>query len=438
MENCNKKSKSFCVVPFTTLFMGATGENRLCCISSNPIIEEKIIRNDKEITRKREIKIYPKDIQKDVWTSDYFKNIRQRMLNGEMIEECKRCYELEEAGGRSDRQQLNDHYDRINEYTFNVETGNNKNTPVDLDIRPSNLCNLKCRMCFSDSSSLIGKEIEENPILTEVLPNIRDSGLIDWFSNDSMQDQLKDIMPNVMRLKMLGGETTIIQKVHDLLQWCIDNGYNKTVALDVTTNLTNTNDVFFNLITQFKESHICISIDGIGDVNDYIRFPSKWHIIERNIRKYTETELSPDCIFKIVVLSTSTIYNILYIDKLIKWIHEIPDPFNRFQSYRVAFCPVSYPSYQHVNLLPLDKRDEIIERLNNVASLIGPSGDPDILKNTSRLSVILDDLAPHSIASDEDYKTFIESTKIYDKIRNQDIKTALPELYDIFKKDFEE
>ena len=37
---------------------------------------------------------------------------------------------------------------------------------------------------------------------------------------------------------------------------------------------------------QFEQVHFIVSIDGVGDVADYVRHPSDWEEIEANIRRF--------------------------------------------------------------------------------------------------------------------------------------------------------
>jgi len=425
------KNKSMCLDPFTSLFMGAMGENRLCCVSLNPITGDEKGQHPQ--------KIYPKDIHNDIWTSDYFKDIRQKMINGEKIEECQRCYDIEEAGGSSKRMFSNESICTLDkDFSINVDTGNNKHTPVFLDIRPSNLCNLKCRMCYSDSSSLIGKEISNNEELTDIMPYLQDFGTSNWFDSDIMQEQLRQIMPNIRRINLLGGETSIIKNVHKLLKWCIDEGYNDQLIIDIATNMTNTNDDFFNLLKQFKCVNLYISIDGVDVVTEYIRFPSKWSIIERNINRCLTMDIPDGNILNIHTLCTANIYNILYLHDVISWIYTVPDPLDRFcgldHNARIFFNIVYHPEHQCINLLPIERRQEVIQKLLEIAEGVG--FDEHLIKRSS-LSVVINELNDQNVATDENHDLFIKSTKVYDRIRKQSIETTLPELYDIFKEDFE-
>ena len=117
------------------------------------------------------------------WSNTDFQRIRQQMTDsprvaeGEIAHLCSRCIEQESAGVASDRTMFNENYQHI---ITDIVHGNSLHSPLDLDLRPSNLCNLQCRMCNSSASSQIQKEIatfkkllqnetkKEKSVLTEI------------------------------------------------------------------------------------------------------------------------------------------------------------------------------------------------------------------------------------------------------------------------------
>ena len=68
------------------------------------------------------------------------------------------------------------------------------------------------------------------------------------------------------------------------------------MILFYTTNLTVLKDELFDLWSQFGHIYLGVSIDGYGEVDDYIRYPSKWEKLEKNIKTVSKwrKELSMD------------------------------------------------------------------------------------------------------------------------------------------------
>ena len=86
------------------------------------------------------------------------------MLDGKYNEACKTCYVHEAQGLESDRQK---YIERYKDVPINVDNGNDTGKPLDLELRFSNLCNLKCRMCHPRQSSQVEKELKKHPQLAE-------------------------------------------------------------------------------------------------------------------------------------------------------------------------------------------------------------------------------------------------------------------------------
>lgn len=210
--------KPYCIVPFVHMFNNSTLEtSSICCVSRE----------------------YHKDtadnnLQK-LWSSDYYKDIRQRMLDSNSeLPECKVCIEKEKTNQKSDRQY---HFDRFAEtyLEFNIETGNQYDHPIDFDIRPGNLCNLSCRMCSPINSSQLKKEFDKHnsdfldlykqtdDLYTYKFLNKVQDGC-GWDTPENL-DYIKQCLfsNQVNQIKFLGGEPTLMSSVLEFMDFMIDN-----------------------------------------------------------------------------------------------------------------------------------------------------------------------------------------------------------------------
>ena len=189
-------SKTFCTAPFAHMYVHKNEDIKMCCMTT----EYKMASHSTEI-----------DLEKR-WKSDYYKNIRQQFLDGEEPAICTSCFTTEDMGGRSDRMNFNDRYPFLKP---NIETGNQYGSPIDLDIRPGNLCNLKCRMCGPESSSQLEKERLQHSELfkTSKLTVYKSDGI---FSEKNLDFLLKNADKGD-HIKFLGGEPTIMPEVSDIL-----------------------------------------------------------------------------------------------------------------------------------------------------------------------------------------------------------------------------
>ena len=64
---------------------------------------------------------------------------------------CDSCWKTEDRGGRSFRQEKNTHFQK--QYDKLITGESDKNELVFLDVRFSNQCNFKCRMCGERDST---------------------------------------------------------------------------------------------------------------------------------------------------------------------------------------------------------------------------------------------------------------------------------------------
>lgn len=247
---------NFCIMPFVHSFV-TPNIIRPCCAYTG------------------QIKVNSK---KQYWSSEQLQNIQTNMLNNVRDPGCNICWKKEDRGYSSLRQHSNQIYaTHINQ----IKQNNKQDNPFYLDLRLGNLCNLKCRMCNSEWSSQIAGEILDNP--NE-----------DWFDtpkqkiielDDDTWELLDQWIPYVRRVFMTGGEPTIIKRNLDYINKIITSGHSSNVELIFTTNATNINQNFVKIGKQFKSVSYNVSIDAVGELANYIRYPSNWQTIHDNLKK---------------------------------------------------------------------------------------------------------------------------------------------------------
>jgi MoaA/NifB/PqqE/SkfB family radical SAM enzyme len=148
-------SKTFCALPFQHLCVGPEGTARICCVAHEMVSEHGTPMS---------LNVHTMD---EIWNSAYMRNIRRGMLKGEHIEACEVCYESEAASGQSYRTHTGSQPIQGRPATVAALTKYGSASGFRVDQRPgfiklevSNLCNLKCRMCYGAASS----QIERDPI----------------------------------------------------------------------------------------------------------------------------------------------------------------------------------------------------------------------------------------------------------------------------------
>ena len=242
-----KENKSFCILPFIEIHQN---ENLIsnCCLM-DPYLTDTNLYTD--------------------FNTDFtMVNIREQMRNGVMVGNCKNCYQLEEIGAPSTRQQSTIEWtNRLNIKSIPV-VGEEK--LVKYDIRLNNECNAMCRTCSPEYSNLIDREYYKIKIVNESIGLRKDT------SYDSID------LDMVQQLYVAGGEPTINKYFIDFLYRCI--GQEKTeIELVINTNAAVISERFIDAISHFRNVKFEISIDAFGELNHYIRYPISWSKFTSNV-----------------------------------------------------------------------------------------------------------------------------------------------------------
>lgn len=317
-----KKNKSFCIFPFIELHT-TYDYTQLCC------------RSEKAVTKLSELG--------DFNTNPEYQRIRESMIKGEMLPDyCNDCYTREKNDVISTR--LAETVEWVHRLGIkNLDDLKNIKKPAFYDLRPSNKCNLLCRICNPNDSHLIEKEYKKLKIEpTWTIKNL------DKHQGDRFELVEFD---NISKLLFAGGEPTIMSEFFKFLEKCIATG-NTDFEINVTTNGTNLSDRLKNLVKQFKDFSWVFSIDGYNELNYYSRYPSNWNDIVSNWR-YHLTEKN-----SVTVNTTISIYNINTLDVLFSWIDK------EFPNTLINSYPLVAPAYLDPLLFP--DRDAVLKSLDRV------------------------------------------------------------------------
>lgn len=419
---------TFCPLPWIHLSSKPSGDLRVCCWATRG--PTRGILKDEDGNK---LNINYSNLN-NVSNAPLLKEIRSFMMEGQRHPECIRCWDEEDSGFKSHRlieldkwgfdQTLIDNTDSDGTVNENVKT-------VYFDLRFGNLCNLKCRMCGPTESSSWYKDFEK-------LYGIEfDSTGYDWFNKKSFWQYLEDYIPHIKQIYMLGGEPTLIDAHYSFLQKCIDAGYSNQISLEYNSNITNIHRKCFDLWKHFKHVLFSCSIDGVGLVNDYIRYPSKWDSIFNNIKKLEDSNQSNLTVWIIVSVS---ILNIYYLDEIIKW--QLSQRFkniNKTNTDHPLFSshPVYVPNYMSVKVLPKDVKEQVAIKLRSVYTWANNFLNDHIDKENI-MSYIIREVEGHiKLMMSEDHShlldTFWNINNKLDKIRDQHIENFLPQFVELLR-----
>ena len=399
---------SYCSLAWVGITTDPDGSLRPCCVSS-----DKILKDDGTAFN---IGI---DKLETIYNSNFYKNLRKDMLNNTYISGCDTCYNNEKYGRESRRIISND--------TFKSKVYTDTNSDLDikyLDLRLGNQCNLKCRMCNPINSSMIEKELEDNSILNQYYqkPLFKNK---EWFNSEIFEENIGPHLSNLVTFYMTGGEPTLVKKNYDIMQRLIDNGQNENVTLIINTNMTNTNPKFYELLKQFKKVIIQMSIDGIDDIANYIRYPTNFNDVDNTIKELISLNSSN------ISLKATPVIQILNLNKLVD-LFEYFEKFNRMYKKQVIDIRpgfVFHPDYNNIEHLPKEYKIECFRKIyfwmlnNSKYQSIQFSNSIKALKT----KCYEDKFNPSKL------KEFYEFNKTLDKIRNNDLAVCNSELYSVIK-----
>ena len=338
------------------------------------------------------IKLYKTDSQ--------IHQVKQQLLAGQQPTQCQACVADETATGTSFR--------TITEkFSSNVSDNIKQKNSADfweiknVTILTSNICNLKCLPC-SHASYVRDVELQKLKLSTRI-PIVVRNDESDYLINMPFE-----------RLTLLGGEPFFDGITFELLEKLVDTSRSKDIMLDLNTNMTWVKrDKLEFLNKNFKSVILKASVDGIGKTNDYLRYPSDWSTISKNIQLAQSFS-------RIDVMVTTALSNLSLIKfyQVIEWAAK--------NNFNLFITPVSTPTVMRASLLPANLKERLL---------------PIYLEQKARLGGNVHDRTEHCIDtciklcsnSNEDTNEFVEFLNwiaVHDQHRGTSVLEVFPELID--------
>ena len=433
-------SKTFCPYPWIHVMTQPSGTVNFCCVANGQIKTDDSFMEFDGMQTGTPILLNQGGDMRDVWNSKHYKHIRRQMDTGERVVGCEPCYDLEDLGIPSYRTNyIKDWlgwHPNADEIERIIEKSRENDYHVDeppqyLDFRLGTLCNLRCRMCQSQNSSAIYKELKDDELYTQeerdfVVKHTHWNDFSDytvWFDTPEFLESVEEWLPNVNRLYFTGGEPTIIQRTYWILEKCVELGIAKDIDLVFNSNMTNIQPRFLDLLAKFRDVLMCLSVDGYAQYNEYIRSGSTWSIVDKHIRDYAQSEVVGNILFSPVV----QIYNILNITELLDYAEEI----TKFSGRRIdiSFLMNNYPKCLDIRNLPKHVRVEGQKRLRDWLNTSKYFKDDE--RNIATVEGIIKALEDENVNADAEkqMQIFKEYTELLDSKRDQSIKESIPDLW---------
>jgi sulfatase maturation enzyme AslB (radical SAM superfamily) len=224
---------------------------------------------------------------------------------------------------------------------FFNKTSNDSNGLQFIDIRNTNLCNLKCRYCGPHFSSQWAEELDRFPIIEK----------------QQLTEFKKLLITDAVHwMYFTGGEPFISNDHWELLSELIDKNLASNISLMYNTNLTTIRYKDKNIIDiwkKFKTVSLNCSIDAIGMPLEYIRSGSNWKKIESNLLElHTHTNVN------LTLTPVLSILNIWFIDQLYAFA----------QTNKIPVLPIvlTGPDYLAIDVIPDELTSLALNKIDSI------------------------------------------------------------------------
>ena len=341
----NLPHPKFCVLPWISLEASPVGTVRPCCLADDEL------RDDTG----EKFSLLTADFN-DIQSSKDMRRLREQFLRGEQPQTCRKCWSEERAGRTSKRMHT---IDRLKHTIADTEWTTDAMPLMFLDLKLGNICNLKCRICGSWSSSQFAtEEIAWVPPAekkqTYAYQMLRAGA---WpRENDQFWTQIDRHLAAIRYVEFTGGEPFMIAEHFAMLQGIVDRGIAHNVEIHYNTNGTQYPEHAPEIWRHFKTVEIAISVDDLGPRFEYQRSNAEWHTVVDNISRFrTLREQLPN--IQLQCCSTVNVFNVHYIDQLAQWIAT--------QGFDFVYWNMMHDAwYFSIGCLPDTAKAAIAEHLN--------------------------------------------------------------------------
>lgn len=378
------QQKTFCPLPFIRQTIFQDGSYKVCCYAGGSELGP-------------DSRTYEVDNQ-TYFNSETMQRIRKTLLGGKYPSECRDCQEqanknltptnvLETRNCLAAPEEVTALAAALDSYFSGSPI-----TPTTFDIRYSNVCNLKCQMCNQFNSSAIyaeNRQLGLVPVEDSVKQRQRHRLIIDY--------------DKTVWMYFAGGEPFLEEINLEMLDYLPS-----TCRTVINTNLTVLTPRVINALRKFTDISLMVSIDAVGDLNDYIRSGSKFSDIIDNLQ--TIKEQLPNV--RVDIGTTVSLLNVMCLDELVAYVK------NSLPEIKHHFMTVVHQPHLFVETLPPEHRGIAISSLHTCREEL-----PEYDEYFSELVGLLSD---PSTFNSESFQQFILTTKQKDKIRGNDITRVIP------------
>lgn len=372
-------SSTRCPMPFIGIDIETNGLVKPCCIYEGSIGNI----NDQNLD--------------EIWNSQELKQIRNDLESGKKIAGCRQCWVEEKSTNNSKR---------IRELAQFDDSVYSQPQLKRLDLKLGNTCNLKCRICNYESSSLFNSE---NQQIKKAYPTVdvrviskENADRYKWHRNNNFWSDLLVYGAQIEQLDLMGGEPLLDKYHQDILQHLIDQDLAKNITVNYTTNGTIVPD--FEVLRKFKQCCFTVSGDAIGKRFEYNRYPAKWDEFVRNLHQIRK---QADSILVSYSVSNYSLFG-------------IPDALDYYSAHNFKIW------FNYVHLLESSNAQNLLPELKEqFKDIVAARRNEDWKKTGVDIDEVINFIDVQE--NENEFRKFIKHCQLRDKYRNQDFREYLPE-----------
>ena len=403
------KSDNFCMMPWVHMHAFPDGRAYPCCLADywHPVGDLR------------------KNTMEQVWNQEPYRFMRQNMLQDKPCKECTKCYEQEDNGFFSMRNDSNRNYGHyIHEVDNTHDDGTNPDFKIRYwDVRFSNLCNFSCRSCGPIfSSNWFNDHVKMYNRKPDVLG--REMLRVEYTAGDedAMIAQMLPHIPYLEQVYFAGGEPLIMKEHYFLLEKLIEAG-RTDVRIQYNTNFSELafkDKHVFEYWKHFKNVSVGASLDASGDRAELMRRGTNWQQAVANRERMMQEVPHVD----FYISATVSAMNVLHVlDFHKEWTNL---GLIKAKDFNINIC--QSPEWYRIDILPeWFKQQVVIPAYNKHLEWL--TSQDELQRATNGYRSLLNLLTAHD-ASDLLPRFRSEIAKL-DKIRNEDFWKVFPELNEL-------
>jgi MoaA/NifB/PqqE/SkfB family radical SAM enzyme len=305
----NLPHEKFCVLPWISLEASPIGTVRPCCLADDELVDNE----------GNKFNLATADF-KAIQNSNSMRELRQEFVDGQQPTTCRKCWREERAGRTSKRMHT---LDRLKHMLPDQEWTADAKPLMFVDLKLGNICNLKCRICGSWSSSTFATEELQHLMRNEDRKDNHHYHMLRqgaWpRENPKFWGEIAGISDQIRYIEFTGGEPFMIQEHFDLLQGLVDRGLASNIEIHYNTNGTQWPETAEAIWQHFKIVEIAFSIDDVGSRFEYQRSNAVWTEVVGNIARFRALRARNSNI-RLQICCTINVFNVYYLEEVATWI----------------------------------------------------------------------------------------------------------------------